>query len=124
MHPDKPTFRAPFFRDLHKTLLTVSSGALIAVVTFVQSLEQDLTSRSIFFTGFAFLVASIVLQLLIPLLNVISAGLYWNGEINQSEEDAHQAQFWGRTSGNILILSILSTIIGIVLLAFFAGHNI
>ena len=121
---DKPAYRMPLFRDLYKILLTISSGAIVAGVTFIQNLKFTASSRTYFYWGFGLLVSSIVLQLLMSLVNVIGQGFYWNGEKNLSEPDAILAQKWGKASGILLIVSIGLTIAGIVLIAIFVDRNI
>ena len=120
----KPDFRAPFFRDLYKTLLTVSGGTAVATVTFAQHLKPTIEAKGEFYLGFSFLAISIVLQLLIPFLNVIGAGFYWDGEKNQTEEDSRRAHQWGKFAGALIMLSLFLTIVSIGLLGTFVGQNI
>lgn len=124
MDQDKPTFRSQFFKDLYRTTLLVTSGAVVSSVTFIENLQTKIVAKPLFFAGFTFLVLSIVFQMFIPLLNVMASNHYWHAVQEGNEEAGIQSDKIGKRSGKLIITSIVCTMIGVVLLAIFAGVNI
>ncbi len=121
---DKIHYRLDFFKDAYKTLLIVSGGSIIVIVTFFQRMNGDISKKNYLIFGISCLVFAMLSQLLIPLLNIISSGLYWDALNHESEPDYKLSQSFGRTSGSLLIIGTIFAMVGLTALAIFAMSNI
>lgn len=121
---DKPQFRYPYFKDLYKVLLTVTSGSIVASVAFMQNMQQQANSTIWFRWGLAFLSISVILQLVLALVNAIASGFYWDSLVNEDRNAEENTKFWGKVGVIMLGLSILLTTLGVGLMLMFTNGNI
>lgn len=121
----KPEARYHHFKDTYNAITTLSSGLIVAAVAFVTNMHNA-TYKTVFAWGLGLLCSSVVLQILILLANLIGSGHDWNfrasGETAQDE--GKFAQFWGKTSGFMLLVSILLTTFGFSCMWYFVVHNV
>ena len=121
----KPAARYHHFKEAYSAIATLSSGLIVVTVAFAANLEAT-THKYTFAWGLGLLCSSVIFQILILLANIISSGHDWNFRASgeTAEEENEFAQFWGKTAGLMLVISILMTAIGFGCMWYFVVHNL
>jgi hypothetical protein len=122
----KPEYRYEYFREIYNTIITLSSGMMVASVAFAANLHRASSHKLAFGVGLGLLFISVILQILILFSNIIGVGFNWNFMDSgfTDQESDKQAQFYGKLSGTMLIASILLTSCGFVFMWYFVSHNV
>jgi hypothetical protein len=126
-HPTpKAEYRYKYFKEIYNTIITLSSGILVASVAFAANLHGQSAHKTAFSIGLGLLFLSIVLQIIILLSNIISVGFNWNFLDSDltDYESGKQAQVYGKLSGALLMISILLTSVGFICMWFFVSQNV
>ena len=126
-HPTpKAEYRYKYFKEIYNTIITLSSGILVASVAFAANLHGKSSYKAVFGVGLGLLFLSIVLQIIILLSNIIGVGFNWNFLDSDlaDEESGKLAQTYGKLSGVLLMGSMLLTSVGFVCMWFFVSHNV
>ncbi len=121
----KPEYRYKYFRDAQAGITTLSTAVAGASVAYASN-KTDLDYRTWFVWGLALLFISVILQMLILLFNIIGAGFDYDYQLSDRQDKGSNeaAQFFGRTAGSMLVLSTLSTILGLACLSLSFANNV